>query len=395
MDVFQSEVQWSSRLEKYFCDLGEKALCLSYLHKKCESRFTKKSTYIDLPVIVLSTIAGTLSIGSSSLFQGNERLASVGVGSLSLVVGVLNTVNSYFAFNRRAENHKLCFIQFGKLHRFLEIEMALPREQRIKAKDLLKFTREQYERLQEIAPLIPKDIIAQFRKKYKKTNIAQPEIAQGPQPIKVFRNDINYIPGKKRESMTLFQQMNGNINDEPIQDESEPIQQLTDTPNSLSSDFDDFQPNAMNLSHQMKKLQSIHPPLPSKLGISVDSTTFKGASKFLPKELKEFKKKTEKKLKKFKKAVEEEAQDAVEKVKDVAEDVTDNASSMKEKMENKIVKESIEILKDADDAMYDSEDEGSTSDESGISKGLKKGSKTKIQDKMMVEDDGETSSDEE
>jgi hypothetical protein len=68
---------------------------------------------------------------------------------------------------------------------------------------------------------------------------------------------------------------------------------------------------------------------------------------------------------------------------------------MKEKMENKIVKESIEILKDADDAMYDSEDEGSTSDESGNSKGLKKGSKTKIQDKMMVEDDGETSSDEE
>ena len=60
--------------------------------------------------------------------------------------------------------------------------------------------------------------------------------------------------------MTLFQQMNGNINDEPIQDESEPIQQLTDTPNSLSSEFDDFQPNAMNLSHQMKKLHSIHPP---------------------------------------------------------------------------------------------------------------------------------------
>ena len=45
--------------------------------------------------------------------------------------------------------------------------------------------------------------------------------------------------------------------------------------------------------------------------------------------------------------------------------------------------------------MYDSEDDGSTSDESGNSKGLKKGSKTKIQDKMMVEDDGETSSDEE
>lgn len=186
MDVFQSEVKWTKRLEKYFCEMGEKSICLSYLHKKCESRFTKKATYIDLPVIVLSTVAGTLSIGSSGLFQNNEQMASVGIGVLSLFVSVLNTVNSYFAFNRRAENHKICCFQFGKLHRFLEVEMALPREQRVKAKDLLKFTKEQYERLQEIAPLVPKDIIAGFKKKYRKLNIAKPEVAQGPRSLMLF-----------------------------------------------------------------------------------------------------------------------------------------------------------------------------------------------------------------
>lgn len=189
MDVYQSEVKWTKRLEKYFCEMGEKSLCLSYLHKKCESRFTKKATYIDLPVIVLSTVAGTLSIGSSGLFQNNEQVASVGIGVLSLFVSVLNTVNSYFAFNRRAENHKICCFQFGKLHRFLEVEMALPREQRVKAKDLLKFTKEQYERLQEIAPLVPKDIIAVFKKKYRKLDIAKPEVAQGPRSLKLFDPD--------------------------------------------------------------------------------------------------------------------------------------------------------------------------------------------------------------
>ena len=192
MDI-TTNIDWTERLEKYFCDLGEKSLCFAYLHKKCETRYSKKATHIDLPVIVLSTLAGSLSIGASSLFPENEQTANMGIGVLSLFVGVLNTINSYFSFGRRAENHKLCFIQFGKLHRFIQIEMGLPREQRIIPRDLLKIVREQYERLNEIAPLIDKDIIEGFKKKFNKApylEVAKPEICNGLEKIEVYAEQV-------------------------------------------------------------------------------------------------------------------------------------------------------------------------------------------------------------
>jgi hypothetical protein len=192
MDTINKQIEWSSRLESFFKDMGEKSFAYSYLHKKSEAVFTKRAMRIDLPVIVLSTIAGTLSIGSGSVFPPEyEHIGSACIGSLSLFVGVLNTVGTYFEFNKRAENHRLSHIQYSKLYRFLDVELSLPRHERMSPKDLLKLATDQYERLQEIAPLIPNHIIKNFNKKFKTyTNIAKPSEVNGLESISI------YVPEK-------------------------------------------------------------------------------------------------------------------------------------------------------------------------------------------------------
>ena len=183
-----TRVEWTDNLENYFKELGEQSLCLSMLHKKAEAYFSIKAQRIDLPVIVFSTICGSLSLSANSLFGSeNEQIAMTGVGVLSLFTGILGTIQAYFSYSRRAESHRNSYLEYSKLYRFIKIELGLPRIQRILAKDLLKIVNDMFERLNEISNLLPETIVDSFKKKYKKnTTITRPEIANGLHPISIF-----------------------------------------------------------------------------------------------------------------------------------------------------------------------------------------------------------------
>lgn len=191
MDI-NKNIEWSRHLEEYFKDLGEKAFCYSYLNKKAEHVFSYYRNFIDLPVIVLSTLAGTLSIGGTGIWgQQNEHTGSILVGVVSLGVGILNTVGSYFAYAKRAENHRLSAIQYAKLYRFLSIELSLPRNERMSPADLLKVSRETYERLAEVSPLIPYAIIEEFKEKFKDYKVSKPSEANGLEEIVIHSDSDN------------------------------------------------------------------------------------------------------------------------------------------------------------------------------------------------------------
>ena len=193
-DALSKQIHWNTRLEEYFAHTGEKAHCLSYLHKRSEENFSRLCVFIDLPVIILSTINGAVSVGSSTLF-GDSNYASVGVGAVALITALLSTCSSYFSWSRRAEAHKISSIQYAKLYRFLTIEMALPRDERMTPSDLLKYCKEQYDRLSEISPLIPPGVIVDFKTKFKDLkDVSFPEEANGLHPITVFSDEFVFSP---------------------------------------------------------------------------------------------------------------------------------------------------------------------------------------------------------
>jgi hypothetical protein len=182
-----SEVTWNERLEDYFVEQGEQAHGLSLLHKQAEALYAQKKTFIEIPVIVISSVTGFLSVGSTSMFAGQEMVSSISLGVLSLMVSVFQTVGTYFGWARRAEGHKLSSIQYARLHRFLKIEMSLPRDQRQTPGDLLKYVRDAIDRLQEISPLVPASVIADYKRKYERvTDISHPPETNGLEKIEVF-----------------------------------------------------------------------------------------------------------------------------------------------------------------------------------------------------------------
>jgi hypothetical protein len=181
------EVTWNERLEEYFVEQGEQAHGLSLLHKQAEGLYAYRKTFIEIPVIVISSVTGFLSVGSTSLFAGEEMASSISLGILSLMVSVFQTVGTYFGWARRAEGHRLSSIQYARLHRFLKIEMSLPRDQRQTPGELLKYVRDAIDRLQEISPLVPSSVIADYKRKYDKvTDISHPPETNGLEKIEVY-----------------------------------------------------------------------------------------------------------------------------------------------------------------------------------------------------------------
>ena len=198
------EITWNRQLERILSDEGERSLCFQWLHNKSEKRYTKLNTYLSLPVIIMSTLAGAGSIGSESLFS-DSKIGNILIGVTSLSVAMMNTVGGFFAWSKRSESHRIAALTYGKVYRFILIELALPREERMAPKDMLKVIRDQCDRLNETSPQIPDVIIAEFKEKFGQTtpDVKKPEITNGLDPILVHGQDVEATPKTSNVSNIL------------------------------------------------------------------------------------------------------------------------------------------------------------------------------------------------
>ena len=188
-------ISWTVVLEEYFAQTGEKSNGLAIMHKKAESIFNRRKVYIDLPVIVGSGAVAFLNAGSSSLFS-DHQLAATALGVGSLVIGVLNTIGTYFAWAKRSEGHRMSAIHYAKLYRFINVELRLPRDERMQPGDFLKYVKDQYDRLAELSPPIPSSVAREFAQKMERYNdISKPEETNGLNKIEIFVDSAHELGG--------------------------------------------------------------------------------------------------------------------------------------------------------------------------------------------------------
>lgn len=125
----------------------------------------------------------------------DPQSASLGVGSVSLFTAILSTVGSFFAWAKRTEAHRISAASYLKLGKFISVEMALPKLERIAAKDILKVVRDQSERLLEISPAVPEFLKERYRQRFGKiTDVAHPEITNGIHKVDINRHNSATSP---------------------------------------------------------------------------------------------------------------------------------------------------------------------------------------------------------
>jgi len=199
----RDQISWNDSLEDLIIQEGEKCSGLAWLYAEAERYYERNNTFIALPVIVLSTVTGFIS-GSSQLVFPNPIAASIGVGGASLITGVLSTVGSYFAWAKKTEGCRISALQYSKLQKFIQIELTLPKTERIQANDMLKMIRETSERLLETSPTIPPHIIQRYNNKFnKQTDVSHPEITNGIHKLSANRGAKEETRGNVKISLVV------------------------------------------------------------------------------------------------------------------------------------------------------------------------------------------------
>lgn len=182
-------ISWNPRLEHYFKEVAEKSNCLSWCHKRSEELFSGKTMYLEIPCIIIGSVNGFISVGAKQVF-GEDDMASLYIGIVALFVSLLNTISSYFSWSRRAENHKMSALSYAKLYRFLSVQMSLPRAERISPTELLKFTQNEYNRLNETSALLPPSVIDTFKSRFGKLQtISLPSEVNGLHPVAIYGDE--------------------------------------------------------------------------------------------------------------------------------------------------------------------------------------------------------------
>lgn len=187
MELDERNIHWSIQLEDLIAHEGEKCRGLAWIHQHAEQSLSRKNNVIQIPVIVLSTLCGTASVGSSALF-GEGGYSNIVIGFVSISVGILNTLGNYFAYARKSEAHHIAYLHYSKLFSWVAVELSLPRAERMVPAEMLKQIRDEMERLAETTPSAPEPILREFNTKFKAyTDVARPIETNGLQKISIYR----------------------------------------------------------------------------------------------------------------------------------------------------------------------------------------------------------------
>jgi hypothetical protein len=182
--------EYDDNLENLLKCEAEKAESLSILHRMSHEKYNRWSNSINIPVIV-----GSSAIGFATGIQIDYKDMNIILGIASVFVGCIKALDSYFQIPQRSERHRLVSLQYGQLCRKLSVELALERDVRMDAKDALNIIRTEIKNLEEIAPIIPDDIILKYKEKYPKVdgeNIKRPALTNGLTEVVINKPD-NFI----------------------------------------------------------------------------------------------------------------------------------------------------------------------------------------------------------
>ena len=171
----RDKIDYNKDLEHLLKDNAEECESLGILHRASYEKYNRLSNYINIPVIILSSAIGFatgIDIGYSNM--------NIILGIGSIFVGIIKSIDTYFQLGKRSESHRLCSLQYQQIHKKIQIELALTRNQRQTAKDMLSVIKTDIKNLQDISPLVDQDIIDNYNARYGQyTDVKKPNFVNG------------------------------------------------------------------------------------------------------------------------------------------------------------------------------------------------------------------------
>jgi hypothetical protein len=208
---------WTKEQEHLMAEWSDIALCYRWLHDQSEKIFHTKTLWINLPVIVLSTLGGSANFGVQSLFAGDEtalKYSSFVIGSISLLAGIMTTVGNYLRYAQLEESHRVASIAWGKFQRLIAVELALNPNDRMDSLDFLKICRSDLDRLIEQSPPIPRTAISIFESKFGKIkDLKKPDICGALEHTRVYESTETRLKQMATDAALMLRRKRQTLNE--------------------------------------------------------------------------------------------------------------------------------------------------------------------------------------
>ena len=213
---------WSKEQDALMADWSDIAGCYRWMHDRAEKEYTQKNMLMTIPVIILSTITGTASVGISSIAGGDETIQkymNFGIGGLSLVAGILTTLNNFLRYAQLSESNRVAAVSWGKFQRLIAVELALNPMERMDSLDFLKICRAELDRLIEQSPSIPDIVINSFEREFKDNKkLRRPDICHGLDHTTIFDSTQSRLKNMTSDAAMMLLQKKKALRNEIVPD---------------------------------------------------------------------------------------------------------------------------------------------------------------------------------
>ena len=190
--VNTNNIEWTPEHEQILIEWADKAMCYRWLHSKSNIMYSSLNAWYTIPVIIISTLTGTANFAQERVPIEYQNFFVMIVGGFNILAGIITTIQQFLKITQLNESHRVSSIAWDKFYRNIKIELAKHPYERLEPKQMLKMSKEEFDRLIETSPNIPEKIVEKFKKNFIEQEsfdkIIKPEICDILVPTTEYRN---------------------------------------------------------------------------------------------------------------------------------------------------------------------------------------------------------------
>lgn len=157
---------WTEDHETILVEWADKAMCYRWLHSRSNLAYSKLYALFTIPVIILSTLTGTANFAFQKYPIHIQSIASNIIGGINIFAAILSTIAQFLKISELNEAHRVSAVSWDKFYRNIKVELAKHPTERMDPVHLLKISKEEFDRLMEISPIIKDNIIKEFNQTF-------------------------------------------------------------------------------------------------------------------------------------------------------------------------------------------------------------------------------------
>jgi len=156
-------VDWTEDHENILVEWADKAMCYRWLHGRAHQHFSKSNTWFTIPVIIMSTLTGTANFAQDKFSGPTKEYVVVAIGAVNILAGIITTIQQFLKISELNEAHRVSSLSWDKFYRNIKVDLAKSPIERTPVIQMLKSSKEEFDRLMETSPAIPIKVTKEFK----------------------------------------------------------------------------------------------------------------------------------------------------------------------------------------------------------------------------------------